>query len=84
MKVEVRENMTVAIKNVDLQLLEVLKSIVKMKNNTEIFEVDENFADTAHIKQINDVYADIPTKEQTFTCNAAKSAIWEMIKDDTW
>lgn len=76
--------MTVAIKNVDVRLLDVLKSLVKMKVGTQIFEVDKSLVNTAHIKQINDVYADIPIQEQTLTCNVAKSAIWEMIKDDTW
>ena len=41
-------------------------------------------ASKKHIEQINAVYEKVPLNEQTFTCNASKAAIWEMIKDDTW
>ena len=26
----------------------------------------------------------VDLKEQTFTCDASKAAVWEMIKNDTW
>lgn len=80
--------MTVTMKNVDASLFEVLKSLVKMKSDV-ILEKKEDSKDEAilsdkHIKEINAVYDKIPADEQTFTCNASKAAIWEMIKDDTW
>lgn len=81
--------MTVTLKNVDQPLFEVLKSLVKMRQDVEIYEDDDNMTSAKnlskqHIQQINDVYAKIPVEEQVFTTNATKAAIWEMIKDDTW
>ena len=81
--------MTVTLKNVDQTLFEVLKSLVKMRQDVEIFEDDDKTESTRtiskqHIQQINNVYAKIPVEEQIFTTNATKAAIWEMIKDDTW
>lgn len=81
--------MTITMKNVDASLFEVLKSLVKMKSNVILEEKDdpvenEMSLSDSHIKEINAVYDKIPEKEQTFTCNASKSAVWEMIKDDTW
>lgn len=81
--------MTVTLKNVDQTLFEVLKSLVKMRQDVEIFEDDDKTKSTKtiskqHIQQINNVYAKIPVEEQIFTTNATKAAIWEMIKDDTW
>lgn len=80
--------MTVTMQNVDVPFLEVLKSLVKLRSEVVIQQVDYDEKDLspseAHIKQINDVYAKVPIEEQTFTCNAAKAAMWEMIKDDTW
>ncbi len=81
--------MTVTLRNVDQPLFEVLKSLVKMRQNVEIYEDDDKTESAKnnskkHIQQINSVYAKIPTEEQLFTTNATKSAIWDMIKDDTW
>ena len=81
--------MTVTLKNVDQSLFEVLKSLVKMRQDVEIYEDDDKTApkknlSKQHIQQINNVYAKIPVEEQLFTTNASKAAIWEMIKDDTW
>lgn len=81
--------MTVTLKNVDQSLFEVLKSLVKMKQDVEIYEDDDKTASKKNlskqrIQQINNVYAKIPVEEQLFTTNASKAAIWEMIKDDTW
>ena len=81
--------MTVTLKNVDQTLFEVLKSLVKMRQDVEIYEDEDTNISTKnlskqHIQQINNVYAKIPVEEQLFTTNASKAAIWEMIKDDTW
>lgn len=81
--------MTITMKNVDSSLFEVLKSLVKMKSDVILEEKDEPVENEIslsdkHIKEINAVYDKIPTEEQTFTCNASKAAVWDMIKDDTW
>ena len=81
--------MTVTLKNVDQSLFEVLKSLVKMRQDVEIYEDDDKTESTKnlskqHIQQINSVYAKIPAEEQLFTTNATKAVIWEMIKNDTW
>ncbi len=81
--------MTVTLRNVDQPLFEVLKSLVKMRQNVEIYEDDDKTESAKnnskkHIQQINSVYTKIPAEEQLFTTNATKSAIWDMIKDDTW
>ena len=81
--------MTVTLKNVDQSLFEVLKSLVKMRQDVEIYEDEDTNITTKnlskqHIQQINNVYAKIPVEEQLFTTNASKAAIWEMIKDDAW
>ncbi|MBR6296883.1 MAG: hypothetical protein IKR40_10465 [Treponema sp.] len=79
--------MTVTMQNVDTPFLEVLKSLVKLNTGVVLKEVEEEkplSSSEEHIKQINAVYDKIPINEQTFTCNASKAAIWEMIKDDTW
>lgn len=81
--------MTVTMKNVDASLFEVLKSLVKMKNDVEIYKEEDNADSTKnlsekHIEQINKVYSKIPVEEQLITVGASKAAIWEMIKDDTW
>ncbi len=79
--------MTVTMQNVDVPFLEVLKSLVKLNTGVVLKEVEEEkplLSSDEHIKQINAVYDKVPLKEQTFTCNASKAAVWEMIKDDTW
>ncbi len=80
--------MTVTMENVDNPFFEVLKSLVKLNTGVVLKKVDEEneslYTSEEHIKQINAVYAKVPLEEQTFTCNASKAAIWEMIKDDTW
>lgn len=35
--------MTVALKNVDYQFLDVLKSLLQLRSNIELFQVDDNF-----------------------------------------
>lgn len=79
--------MTVTLQNVDVPFLEVLKSLVKLRKNVVIQEVnddDKEVSSEEHIKQINAVYDKVDLKEQTFTCDASKAAVWEMIKNDTW
>ena len=56
--------MTVTLKNVDQSLFEVLKSLVKMRQDVEIYEDDDKTASKKnlskqHIQQINNVYAKI-------------------------
>lgn len=81
--------MTVTMRNVDANLFEVLKSLINIKSDVTIEKVndtsDKNISTSEQtINKINEVYSKIPVEEQTFTCNASKTAIWEMIKDDTW
>ena len=81
--------MTVTMRNVDTNLFEVLKSLINIKSDVtieQIPDVAENNLSSSEerIKKINEVYSKVPVEEQTFTCNATKAAIWEMIKDDTW
>ncbi len=80
--------MTVTMQNVDVSFFEVLKSLVKLRENVVLQKVedDENelSLSEAHINQINAVYDKVPPEEQTFVCNASKAAVWEMIKNDTW
>ena len=79
--------MTVTLQNVDVPFLEVFKSLVKFRTNVVIQEVnddDHEVSSEDHIKQINAVYDKVDLKEQTFTCDASKAAVWEMIKNDTW
>ncbi len=80
--------MTVTMQNVDLSFFEVLKSLVKLRENVVIQSIDDDEDELApsetHIKQINAVYDKVPLEEQTFVCNASKAAVWEMIKNDTW
>ncbi|MBQ4497123.1 MAG: hypothetical protein II973_06425 [Spirochaetaceae bacterium] len=79
--------MTVTMHNVDASFFEVLKSLVKLRENVVIQKLDDEVElspSEAHIKQINAVYDKIPLEEQTFVCNASKAAVWEMIKNDTW
>lgn len=79
--------MTITMKNVDASLFEVLKSLVKMKSDVILEKQDDekevSFS-SKHIRKINAVYDKIPADEQTFACNASKSAVWDVIKDDTW
>ncbi|MBR1639270.1 MAG: hypothetical protein IJ688_07790 [Treponema sp.] len=81
--------MTVTMRNVDASLFEVLKSLINIKSDVTIEKVNDSSDKTLstseqRINKINEVYSKIPVEEQTFTCNASKAAIWEMIKDDTW
>ena len=81
--------MTVTMRNVDASLFEVLKSLINLKSDVIIEKVndasDKKLSQSEkRINKINEVYSKIPVEEQTFTCNASKAAIWEMIKDDTW
>ena len=80
--------MTVTLRNVDLSFFEVLKSLVKLRENVVIHKEEDDEKDLspseAHIKQINAVYDKVPLSEQTFACDASKAAVWEMIKNDTW
>ncbi len=80
--------MTITMQNVDDSFFEVMKSLVKLRTDivmkSEDTEKNIYSPSEEHIKQINAVYDKIPIEEQTFTCNASKPAIWEMIKDDTW
>ena len=81
--------MTVTMRNVDANLFEVLKSLINIKSDVTIEKVNDNSdknlsSSEQTINKINAVYSKIPVEEQTFTCNASKAAIWEMIKDDTW
>ena len=81
--------MTVTMRNVDANLFEVLKSLINIKSDVTIEKVNDNYdkklsSSEQTINKINEVYSKIPVEEQTFTCNASKAAIWEMIKDDTW
>lgn len=80
--------MTITMQNVDDSFFEVLKSLVKLQTGVimKSEDTEKNICSPSeeHIKQINAVYDKIPVEEQTFTCNASKAAIWEMIKDDTW
>lgn len=50
----------------------------------EVNDDDKEVSSEDHIKQINAVYDKVDLKEQTFTCDASKAAVWEMIKNDTW
>ena len=81
--------MTVTMRNVDTNLFEVLKSLINIKSDVTIEQSPDVAEKTLYrseerIKKINEVYSKVPVEEQTFTCNASKAAIWEMIKDDTW
>ena len=81
--------MTVTMRNVDTNLFEVLKSLINIKSDVTIEQIPDVAEKTLYrseerIKKINEVYSKVPVEEQTFTCNATKTAIWEMIKDDTW
>ena len=81
--------MTVTMRNVDTNLFEVLKSLINIKSDVTIEQIPDvaekkSSSSEERIKKINEVYSKVPVEEQTFTCNAAKTAIWEMIKDDTW
>ena len=78
--------MTVTLQNVDVSFFEVLKSLVKLREDVVIQKVDDEplSSSEAHIKQINAVYDKVPLSEQTFACDASKAAVWEMIKNDAW
>ena len=81
--------MTVTMRNVDTNLFEVLKSLINIKSDVTIEQIPDvsekkSSCTEDRIKKINEVYSKVPVEEQTFTCNATKTAIWEMIKDDTW
>ena len=78
--------MTVTLTNVDKQSMDLLKAFVKIKNTIglKIEGESDNLNTQNHIEQINSVCKNLSDEEQTFTCNASKAAIWEVIKDDTW
>lgn len=70
--------MTVALKNVDYQFLDVLKSLLQLRSNIELFQVDDD---------------EIQKKEQTILSEdeslkkmreSSLKTVWESLKNDSW
>ena len=80
--------MTITMKNVDTSLFEVLKSLIKLRNDVEIIQQTDDdevsYSSENNVQKINAVLDKIPDEEQLAYCDVGIETVREALKNDSW